>query len=193
MFKSRLFRILVCAVLIFSLVFNVVSIPSKALVIADDIALGITALLLLAACGMVIVPQASLDISNVGQSFRTSMLDWGKSTDTYDDVVVWIDAFSLYDPSGGDDDGDDSPNETKIKLARGILAGITAWIASTIMAGKVEIEGEAAPIDYAYYNGILLPKFHDHFSGSYENVLLIESLSNYYFLFTFDIEEEIHC
>lgn len=159
MFKSRLFRILVCVVLICSFIFNVVSIPSKALVIADDIALGITALLLLAACGMVIVPQLSPDISNVGQSFRTSMLDWGKSTDTYDDVVVWINAFSLYDPSGGDDDdGDDSPNKTKINLARGILAGITAWIASTIMAGKIEVEEEIpVPEGWISLGGVSYP------------------------------------
>ena len=155
---KRIGRAALCLLVVCCIIFNCISTPSKALVLADDIALGITALLLLAAAGMVIVPQSSVQISDVGESFRLSLYQWGTSAEKLDEVDEFINAFTLYDPSGSDDDGDDSPNETKIKLARGILAGITAWIASTIMAGKVETEGETAPDGYAYYNDMLLPE-----------------------------------
>ena len=151
--KNRLFRACVCFLVILCLICNIASLPAKAIAIADDIAIGLFALLVLAAAGVVLVPQASSEIVDIGNSFKTSMYNWGTSAGTYDDVVVWIDLFSnlQYDP-------DDSPNETKVKLARGILAGITAWIASTIIAGKIESEGAVAPDGYAYYNGVLLPE-----------------------------------
>ena len=152
---KRFLRAAVCLLVVCCILFNSIAVPTKALVIVDDLALGITALLILAAAGAVFLPTGNDQIASIGSSFRSSMYEWGTSAEKLDEVETWIDALTLYDPSDGDDGYD--PRKTQITLARGILAGITAWIASTIMAGGVETEGEAATDGYAYYNGVLLP------------------------------------
>lgn len=84
------------------------------------------------ACGVAFAPQTVNDVVAIGDSFRTSMYQWGTGAEKLDEVEEWFGSLIIYD-GGSDLDGDgedDSPNERKVHLARGLLTGIAAWVGS---------------------------------------------------------------
>lgn len=157
---KRIFkRILFCfvsVVLVCCMLFNMATPKAQAVAIVDDLAIGITALLLLAAAGVVFTPKDSDGIASIGNSFKSSMYQWGTSAEKLDEVEEWFSDLTLYNPGDPGDEGDEDPRY-QVRLARGILAGIAGWIASVCFAGEIEAEGEGAPEGYYYYNGYLLP------------------------------------
>ena len=65
----RFLRAALCLLVVCCLIFNIVSIPTKALAIVDDIALGIFALIALASAGMVMYRS---QMTRLAQLVRTS-------------------------------------------------------------------------------------------------------------------------
>lgn len=159
--------------------FNMATPKAHALAVVDDIAIGIVALLLLAAAGVVFTPQISSDIGAIGSSFRTHMYQWGTSAEKLDEVEEFFGGLTLYNP-GGSDDGDEDPRY-QVRLARGILAGITSWIASVVLAGKIGVETNASD-GYAYYNGYLFPVIPTHSSYT-DPYIFYSSYDDLYFLY----------
>lgn len=148
---KRVFFCFMSVVLVCCMLFNMATPKAQALMIVDDLAIGITALLLLAAAGVVFAPKVSEDIVAIGQSFKTSMYQWGTSAEKLDEVEEWFTDLTLYNPGDPGDEGDEDPRY-QVRLARGILAGIAGWIASVGVAGFIEGEEEAL-----VYNGVTLP------------------------------------
>lgn len=131
-------------------------IKAKAVAVEASIAIGLIAMLILASAGVVYTANTTSQIQAIGNSFQTHMYQWGTSAEKLDEVESFFSGLQLYDPGSGDDD--ETPHEKQVRLARGILAGITAWVASLAL-GNIEIRDEAtAPDGYVYYNGYLLPE-----------------------------------
>ena len=105
---------------------------AEAIVVVDDIAIGVTALLLLAAAGVVFTPKDSDGIAAIGSSFKSSMYQWGTSAEKLDDVEEFFSDLILYEPSDPDDEGDEDPR-LQVRLSRTILAGIASWICSVVL------------------------------------------------------------
>lgn len=154
---KRIGRALVCLLVVCCLLLNMFPVRAQALV--HEIAIGIVALLILMACGVAFAPQTVTDVVAIGESFRTFMYQWGTGAEKLDEVEEWFGSLVIYD-GGSDLDGDgedDSPNERKVHLARGLLTGIAAWVGSVIL-GDTQVEvPEEAETGFAYYNGYEFP------------------------------------
>ena len=141
--------VLICCILV-----NVSPIRAKALAVETGIAIGIIAALIAAAAGVAFHPQTADDFVAIGNSFSDHMLNW---KDESGNVVVseeWLIGLKIFDQatSGGEDPGD--PKDYRVQLARGLLAGISAWCAFIILGlRKVEVEEELTDGWY-YYNSI---------------------------------------
>ena len=160
MYWKRIVHVSICLLLVFALLFHMSPIKAEALALEASVMIGLVGSLILASAGVVFVPDSINQIQAIGQSFKTYMYQWGTSAEKLDEVDEWFSGLKLYDPSGGDDDDDDwvSPNDRKVKLARGILAGISAWCASIILGNiQVEEETDLAPDGYMYFGSMLLP------------------------------------
>lgn len=156
--KFSVFRMIVCLILCVSLIFGTFRPKAEAVLLESGLAIGIAACLILATAGVIFNPETVEDIKAIGNSFQTYMYQWGTEAEKLDEVEDWFGGLSIYDGSAEDDGSWESPNDTKIKLAKGILAGITAWVAAVIMGTwKVEKEVETATEGFSYYGGILLP------------------------------------
>lgn len=176
---KRVFFCFMSVVLVCCMLFNMATPKAQALMIVDDLAIGITALLLLAAAGVVFAPKVSEDIVAIGQSFKTSMYQWGTSAEKLDEVEEWFTDLSLYSPGDPGDEGDEDPRY-QVRLARGILSGIAGWIASVCLAGEIEAEGDVAPDGSTFYNGVLLPTFTNESSPVYLVITGPNSMGRYY-------------
>lgn len=159
------------------MLFNMATPKAQAVAIVDDLAIGITALLLLAAAGVVFTPKDSDGIAAIGNSFKSSMYQWGTSAEKLDEVEEWFVDLSLYEPSDPGDEGDEDPR-FEVRLARGILTGIALWIASVGLAGKIDIEGEAATDGYTYYGDVLLQTISSY--DNYPYCLIVKNGSGQY-------------
>jgi hypothetical protein len=138
---KRIGRALVCLLVVCCLILNMAPVRAQALILADDIAIGIVALLILMACGVAFAPQTVNDVVAIGNSFQTYMYQWGTSAQKLDEVEEWFGSLVIYN-GGSDLDGDgeeDTPHERTVHLARGLLVGISAWVCSVIL-GTTKIE-----------------------------------------------------
>ena len=161
MTRSRWFRVVVCLLMVCCLVFHMSPIKAEALALEASLAVGLIGALILATAGVVFVPETTNQIQAIGQSLQTHMMQWGAANNKQTEVQDWFFGIEFYDPGDdGDEDDDDwvSPTNRRVNLARGILAGITSWVASIIL-GNIQVEEETAVVSgYAYYNGTLLPE-----------------------------------
>ena len=137
--STRLFRILVCALVICSLLINCSPIRAKAVAVEASIAIGLIAMMILASAGVVYTASTTNQIQAIGNSFQTHMYQWGTSAEKLDEVDAFFNGLHLYDPGSGDDD--ETPHEKQVRLARGILAGIALWVGSLALGDK-KIEDE---------------------------------------------------
>ena len=174
---SRILRCLVCLVLICSLLINCSPIKAKAVAVEASIAIGIIAMMILASAGVVYTASTTNQIQAIGNSFQTHMYQWGTSAEKLDEVDAFFNGLHLYYPGSGDDD--ETPHDKQVRLARGILAGITAWVASLAL-GMIDIEEtlETAPEGYAYYGEILAPALPNYNSMTYPYTFVGRSSSD---------------
>lgn len=179
MTKSRWFRVLICLLMVCCLIFHMSPIKAEALVLEASLAIGLAACLIaVTGAGIVFVPETTSQIQAIGQSFQNYMTQWGTANNKLAEVQDWFFGIQFYDPGDdGDEDDDDwvSPTNRKVQLARGILAGISAWCASIIL-GNIQVEEEAdpAPSGYMYYNGVELPALPVYNSASYPYLYIWE-------------------
>ena len=160
MTKSRWFRVLICLLMVCCLIFHMSPIKAEALALEASLAIGLVGALILASAGVVFVLETTNQIQAIGQSFQNYMTQWGTANNKQAEVQDWFFGIQFYDPGDdGDEDDDDwvSPTNRKVNLARGILAGISAWCASIILGNiNVEEDVESAPAGYMYYGSMCL-------------------------------------
>lgn len=180
----------ICLLVVCSILLTMVPVKAEAVLLESGLAIGIAACLILATAGVVFNPETVEDIKAIGNSFQTYMYQWGEDNNKQTEVQEGLSSIVIINPFGasdGESDGEDdgsweSPNDTKIKLARGILKGITAWVGAVILNQIViEKEGEEAPEGYAYYNGVLLKKFNWD-TEEFPYAIIFKSGSSYFFV-----------
>lgn len=182
---KQFIRVFVCIVLVCILVFNCSPLRAQALEpISTALGIGVAALLLLGAAGIVFNPTSNDQIEAIGNSMQTYLYQWGTSAEKLDDVDEFFGGLTLYEGSPDDDGDDDTPHERQFKIGNAIKTGIAAWLISIASGStKVEEEGEAAPDGWMYYNGVLVPEipmqglqqFVSSTKDSFSNVILCES------------------
>ena len=157
--KQRIFRALVCFVLICALVVNISPIQAKAV---DPVTLTGAAMIGLAAClaaGVVILPQTIELANQFGASFEQQIKDVtivNVDKDTLWDYYIRMrnkldNRFSPeWDPGEFHDDLEHA-------LAAGLITAISSIIIAAVATGGFETPSAEAPEEYAYYNGYLLP------------------------------------
>lgn len=178
--KQRIFRVLVCFVLICALVVNISPIRAKAV---DPVTLTGAAMIGLAAClaaGVVILPQTIELANQFGASFEQQIKDVtivNVDKDTLWDYYIRMrnkldNRFSPeWDPGEFHDDLEHA-------LAAGLITAISSIMIAAVATGGFEAPSSEAPEGYAYYNGFLLPEL------SYPSELpycLIFTSSDYYY------------
>lgn len=148
--KQRIFRALVCFVLICALVVNISPIKAKAFVAETAMALGAIACIMAMYAGVVFNPQSQAQLVAIGDSFGGYISERAESLEDSLDVTELFDYWEL--ATGGGDGDDFDPNKTKIKLARGLLKFIAGWIYTAVVTGAVEgSSGVSAPVGYTFY------------------------------------------
>lgn len=186
MTKSRWFRVLICLLMVCCLIFHMSPIKAEALALEASLAIGLVGALILASAGVVFVPETTNQIQAIGQSFQNYMTQWGTANNKQAEVQDWFFGIQFYDPGDdGDEDDDDwvSPTNRKVQLARGILAGISAWCASIILGNiQVEEESDPAPAGYMYYNGIKLPALPAYDAATYPYLCIWQNTDGSYTL-----------
>lgn len=187
MTKSRWFRVLICLLMVCCLIFHMSPIKAEALALEVSLAIGLAACLIAATgAGIVFVPETTSQIQAIGQSFQNYMMQWGAANNKVAEVQDWFFGIQFYDPGDdGDEDDDDwvSPTNRKVQLARGILAGISAWCASIILGNiQVEEESDPAPAGYMYYNGIKLPALPAYNAAAYPYLCIWQNTDGSYTL-----------
>lgn len=148
--KQRIFRVLVCFVLICALVVNISPIKAKAFATETAMALGGIACIIAMYVGVVFNPQSQAQLVAIGDSFGGYISERAESLEDSLDVTELFDYWEL--ATGGGDGDDFDPNRTKIKLARGLLKLIAGWIYTAVVTGAVEgSSGVSAPVGYTFY------------------------------------------
>ena len=186
--KSRIFRAVICLVLICCLCVNMLPRQAEALALETALGVGFTAIMIAAAVGIVFHPRTQQDIVAIGQSFQNSMYQWGTEAKKLNEVETFFNALRVYSSPDGDDDPD-TPNDHKIALARTILAGIAAWMCAIVFDIVKINAGEEAPEGYAYYNGHKLPTIPDDLLNSY--TWLVRSTETQYYAYV--PGDDAHC
>ena len=153
--KSRIFRAVVCFLLICCLVVNMSPIKAEAVLLETYLLYGVVASMVLMSAGVVFHAATDPQLQAMGKSFYNSMYQWGTEAQKLDEVEAFFNGLSIHETP--DDDDVTTPNDHKIELARGILAGIMAWTCSILLDREKINAGEEAPEGYAYYNGYYLP------------------------------------
>lgn len=135
------FKLIVCLVVSVGLILGCFPQRVEAVAVTGSlVALGVAACMILFSAGVVFNPRTVSDIQAIGQNFQLYLTEWGEENDMAQEVDEAIESIVIVSPffappgDDGDDDGWESPIETKVKLANGILAGISLWVSSTIFA-----------------------------------------------------------
>lgn len=111
-------------------------------------AAGIAATLFSMAMGVVFVDMTLDAVNHMGESLKSSALSlYGEESTTYSNFLTWIDGLTIEKDSI-------SPVLSIDEEFRPI---VQHWGAQLMKGEGVEVEGEAAPDGYAYYNGYCLP------------------------------------
>ena len=155
---KRIGQVFVCFLLICCLLINQSPIKAHALGVGVSIGLGIMGALILVTAGVALHPETAEDFVAIGNSMTTSLREWGRANSREAEVESWIAGIQIYDYvyNGGNDDPD-GPRDYKTPLARGLLAGISAWCASIIL-GTSDIKTQTPGQDgFAYFNGVYMP------------------------------------
>lgn len=126
--QFSIWRLLICLTVCAGLILGCFPQKAEALALETGLAIGAIACLILMTAGVVFNPRTVEDIQAIGHDFQTFMYEWGTSAEKLDEVEDWFSGLSIINPEG--DDGDDRYGRTTINLARGLLAGISLWIAS---------------------------------------------------------------
>lgn len=162
LYRSPLFRLLVCLVLICSLLINLSPIRAK----ATSVVAGLTITELLTLLTMVVAGGAGVywtfdtfdqAVDTIGTKIHDQIVidDEGPGDEDALDHLV-----NLTDNINGMWNGDGSGFDPNLgtKLARALLGYIAAFVGASIVTGGLTDEEETeAPVGYAYYNGVLLP------------------------------------
>jgi len=159
---SRVFRFLVCLVLVAAFLVNLSPLKAEATAVVVPAAVltfeGLMAALYSMGIGIVATALTVEAWNNIGNSLTDYITDTGDTTIT----EAWIDLEAMYDsyiPGGGLDPDDELKWAEKLKtvLSRGLLGAIAGWLCTLVNMGGYEVEGEEASTGYSYFNGVLLP------------------------------------
>lgn len=123
---SHLFRIIICLVLCCSLIFSCLHVKTEAVALEATLGIGVAAILLLLAAGVIFRPQTHEEIKAIGQNFQTHMYKWGEENNKTDIVDVWIQGIQV-DLTGGS-----GGRDPRILVDNAISAGISLWIINII-------------------------------------------------------------
>ena len=132
---KRIGRALVCLLVVFCLVLNMVSVRVEAFAV-ESIAIGVAAVMILLAAGVVFLPQTVNDVVAIGNSMQMYMYQWGEENEKLTEVEDWFVGIVFED--GGDYDGDgepDKPHEKILNIATSIAVGLQLWAASVMKTG----------------------------------------------------------
>ncbi len=159
---NRLFRFLVCLVLVLSFLVNLSPLKADATAVVGGVLTfeGLMAALYSMGIGIVATELTVEAWNNIGNSLTKAITDTGDSTIT----EAWIDLEAMYDsyiPGGGQDPDDELKWAEKLKhaLSRGLLGAIAGWLCTLVNLDGFEISKDSAEEGFAFYNGVVLPTF----------------------------------
>ena len=145
--------VLICCILV-----NASPIRARATSIFAGMTLGELLVILCGLAGIVFHEPLADAYSALEASFNQFISNASETVRNEVAEIKQVIAIFPYPGNFPDAPADGSRKSTTIKLSRVVLAAISAWIASVIAKGGVEIEGEEAPVNYAFYGDYLLPE-----------------------------------
>ena len=184
---SRLFRCLVCLVLVCCILINCSPIRAKATAIVGPVAvitgIGFLAWMMAMSAGVLIEPTVDA-VNAMGKSLQNSIDIWIEDTaedisqateswrESCSDIEDWLAAHPNYKPIYTDPDLGPDPDwgidftDGAIALGSSLMLGFAKWVGECIASGKLgEVEEEVEveiPKGYASYSGNILPVLPDN-------------------------------
>ena len=161
---KRVLRTLACILLICCILINCSPIRAKAVVTEALVVTGagVFATMFAIAMGLVAVDLTVQLINGIGDSMTQHLYQWGSSAEKLDEVESFLTLlppqFDNDSDDDGGDDGSEDPSANTFVIPTDILDGLIDWAKGLINGEEVEVEGEAAPEGYAYFDGYLLPE-----------------------------------
>ena len=181
---SRLFRFLVCFLVICCILVNLSPLKAEATaVVGTALTLeGILALLFSMAMGVVAVDLTAETINRIGTDMEETIIT---QVDT-SELQKWNNLKNYYEKINPDNNGPDDPLEwTKLlkeALAGGLLAAITGWLCTLVNMDGYEIDTDSVPDGWAIYGDYLYPIFPE--IDGYPYIYLSSSGNKYYLTYT---------
>lgn len=178
---SRLFRLLVCLILVASFLVNLSPLKAEATAVVGTLLTfeGLMAALFSMSIGVVAVDLTVETWNKIGQGLGEEIANADSSV-----AEAWVDVEALYNSYGPDDDDPEDALEwaEKLKhaLSRGLLAAIAGWLCSLVNMGGYDVGGDAATTGWTYYGEFLLPTFPTYDDHPYQ--VLIKSTSGRYYM-----------
>ena len=164
----RFFKRLVCFVLICCILINCSPIKAEAVAVETALGIGLVAILIAASAGVAFHPNTADQVVAIGENMTQELRKWGESNGKTAEAEIWIAGLSIYDYVYGDGGDPEDPRDTQVKLAKALLAGISAWCGSIILGLNEIKQTSVAEQEFLYYNGVLFPTLPVHtFDGTY--------------------------
>ena len=128
--------------------------------------------------GVLLNPKTAEQVAAVSNSLVQTLESYADTDAKREELAAYL---ASWHPDNWDDaPDDDTPHQQKVRAARWILSAIAAWIGSVVVAGGVEVEGEAALEGYAYYNGRLLPDIEKYWADKELRQYAIITFNDYF-------------
>lgn len=142
--KNRIFRLLVCLVLVGVILVNCSPIRAEAVVteavITGAAATGVAAVLFSMAMGVVFVDLTWQAIERMGAQMSSSVKAWGDANGKSNEVNEWLSGISISDAIN-----------SALSIPADLMSGVTSWVASLINGGSIAVpkDGINVCLDYA--------------------------------------------
>lgn len=189
---SRVFRLLVCLILVASFLVNLSPLKAEATAVVGTLLTfeGLMAALFSMSIGVVAVDLTVETWNKIGQGLGEEIANADSSV-----AEAWVDVEALYNSYGPDDDDPEDALEwaEKLKhaLSRGLLAAIAGWLCSLVNMGGYEVEGENVPSGKLSYNGFIYYSIPTDQLSSYSFIILENS--NYHTIYRNELSSGFYC
>lgn len=156
---NRVFRFLVCLLLVLSLLVNLSPLKAEATaVVAGALTFeGLMAALFSMSIGIVAVDLTVQTWNKIGEDLGEEIANADPSI-----AEAWVDVEALYNSYGPDDDDPEDALEwaEKLKhaLSRGLLGAIAGWLCTLVNMGGYEVESDSLSDGWFYYGNTFLPQ-----------------------------------
>lgn len=156
--KFDVLKCVICLLLVCCILFNISPIKAEAMVVEGAVVgalgVGLAALLILSAFGVVYTPTSQAGIQAIGQDMMDYLYSQGSSAEVVDEIEAFASGLKIV--GGGTPSGDDIDNLKKIAVSTVLGGMLTSWALAFMVDNRtVEVENYDAQGEISNGYGVL--------------------------------------